>query len=69
MMKAELLTRHQVAARWRTSLRTVDRKRLDGLLAWIDLSGGRGRRPQVRFRLADIEEFEQRMRRIVGDLQ
>ena len=50
-------------------MRTVDRKRLDGLLAWIDLSGGRGRRPQVRFRLADIEEFEQRMRRIVGDLQ
>jgi hypothetical protein len=59
--KVELLTRAQLAQRWHTSARTVDRRRKLGLLPWIDLTGGRGKRPLVRFRLADIEEFEGRM--------
>lgn len=61
MAKVELLTRAQLAQRWHTSARTVDRRRKLGLLPWIDLTGGRGKRPLVRFRLADIEEFEGRM--------
>jgi hypothetical protein len=57
----KLLTRVELAKRWATSERTVDRKRMLGLLPWLDLSGGRGKRPLVRFRLADIEAYEERV--------
>ncbi len=53
------LTREGLANRWEVSRRTIDRKRKLGLLPWVDLSGGIGARPQVRFRLKDIERYEQ----------
>jgi hypothetical protein len=31
------------------------------LSPWIDSAGGQGKRPLVRFRLQDIEEYEARM--------
>ena len=57
----EFITRMDLARRWQTSTRTIDRKRKDGLLPWVDIAGGSGRRPLVRFRLKDIEEYEERM--------
>jgi hypothetical protein len=57
-----LLTREAVAARWSVGLRTVDRLRQNGSLPWVDLNRGRGRKPIVRFCLADIEEYEQTAR-------
>jgi hypothetical protein len=51
-----------LAMRWDTTERTVDRRRALGLLPWVDLARGMGNRPQVRFRLADIEEYERRAR-------
>ena len=56
-----LLTRHDLAKRWTTSLRTIDRRKKLGLLRWIDLSGGIGSRPMIRFRLSDVEEYEKKM--------
>lgn len=56
-----MITRYDLAKRWNCSTRKVDRMRADGLLGWIDLSEGRGARPCVRFRLADIEALEARM--------
>jgi hypothetical protein len=58
--KMGMLNRLDLANRWKTSIRTIDRKRKFGLLPWIDLSGGAGKRPIVRFRLEDIEEYEGR---------
>jgi hypothetical protein len=55
------ITRSDLAKRWHTSTRTIDRKRELGLLPWVDLAQGRGARPCVRFRLADIEALEARM--------
>lgn len=57
-----MLTRKELAARWRTTPRTIDRRRALGLLPYIDLARGVGKRPQVRFRLKDIEEYERRAR-------
>ena len=54
----ELLTRDQLAARWNCSVRKIDRMRTYGLLPWIDISGGEGDRPTVRFAISSIEEFE-----------
>jgi hypothetical protein len=56
-----LLTRHDLAKRWTTSVRTIDRRKNLGLIPWIDLSGGIGNRPMVRFRLSDVEEYEKKM--------
>lgn len=56
------LTREAVATRWCVSLRTIDRRRLDGSLPWVDLNRGRGRKPIVRFMLRDIEDYEQKGR-------
>jgi hypothetical protein len=53
-----MITRFDLAKRWRCSTRKVDRMREEGLLPWVDLSGGRGARACVRFRLADIEALE-----------
>ena len=55
------LTRQQLARRWSVSVRTVDRLRQKGQLPWIDLSGGSGARPVVRFRVSEIEDYESLM--------
>jgi hypothetical protein len=57
----EFITRLDLAKRWQTSTRTIDRKRRLGLLPWVDLAGGAGGRPIVRFRLSDIEDYEIKM--------
>jgi 2-polyprenyl-6-methoxyphenol hydroxylase-like FAD-dependent oxidoreductase len=61
-----MLTRKELAQRWRTTPRTVDRRRMLGLLPWIDLTQGRGSRPQIRFRLEDIVEYERQARMCFG---
>lgn len=53
-----LLTKGQLATRWNCSERKIDRMRTYGVLSWIDLSGGEGNRPTVRFSVSSIEEFE-----------
>ena len=59
-MKSALLTRNHLAKRWLCSTRKVDRLRKSGQLAWIDLTGGKGKRPVVRFKVEHILEFEKR---------
>jgi light-regulated signal transduction histidine kinase (bacteriophytochrome) len=56
-----MITRFDLAKRWKCSTRKVDRMREQGLLAWVDLTRGRGAGPCARFRLADIEALESRM--------
>lgn len=51
-------TRRKLAKRYDVSERTVDRWREQGLIAWLDLSGGKGKRPTVRFTLDAVLEFE-----------
>lgn len=55
------MTRQELAARWRVSIRTIDRLRGIGELRWVDIADGRGARPCVRFRLADILALESRL--------
>jgi hypothetical protein len=55
------LTREQLASRWNVSVRTVDRLRQRGQLSWVDVSGGAGARPLVRFSLREIEAYESAM--------
>ncbi len=57
-----MLTRQDLAKRWLTTPRTIDRRRAFGLLPWVDLARGTGGRPQIRFRLEDVEEYERRAR-------
>ncbi len=57
-----MITRFELAKRWKCSTRKIDRIRKDGLLAWVDLSQGRGGRPCVRFHLEDVEAYERRAR-------
>lgn len=57
---AVFITREGLARRWSVSVRTIDRRRRDGILAWVDLNNGRGSKPIVRFPLKTIEEYEQR---------
>jgi hypothetical protein len=57
-----MMTRKDLAKRWKTTPRTIDRRRVLGLLPWVDLALGIGKRPQVRFRLEDVEEFERQAR-------
>lgn len=61
-----MITRFDLAERWKCSTRKVDRVREQGLLAWVDLSQGRGGRPCVRFRLEDVEEYERQARLYPG---
>jgi hypothetical protein len=61
-----MLTRRQLAQRWQTTPRTIDRRRMLGLLPWIDLTQGKGGRPQIRFLLEDVQAFEQQARLCVG---
>ncbi len=53
-----MLTRKDLAKRWKTTARTIDRRRAMGLLPWVDLARGTGNRPQIRFLIEDIEDFE-----------
>jgi hypothetical protein len=62
MTDQTLLTRQELAERWQCSSRTLDRLRDQGRLPWLNIASG-NRRPLIRFRLADIEEFEARIRR------
>ena len=62
MESSKLMTREDVRKRWGVGLRTIDRLRLCGKLSWVDVSAGRGARPIVRFRMADILQFEAEMR-------
>ena len=62
-----MLTRKKLAKRWDTTERTVDRRRALGLLAWVDLARGTGKRPQIRFRLEDVEEYERQARLCPGE--
>ena len=57
-MDRALIKRQELAERWNCSTRKVDRLRKSGLLAWIDLTGGRGKKPLVRFQLKQIIDFE-----------
>lgn len=57
-----MLTIIDLAKRWKTTPRTIDRRRSLGLLPWINLARGMGKRPQIRFQLEDIEEYERRAR-------
>jgi hypothetical protein len=60
------LSRTELALRWNVSTKTVDRLRQRGILPWVDMSAGPGKRPLVRFMLADIELFEQQIRQAAG---
>jgi hypothetical protein len=61
-----MLTRKKLAQRWDTTERTIDRRRSLGLLPWVDLARGTGKRPQIRFRLEDVEEYERQGRLCPG---
>ena len=41
----EFFTRQELAARWKTSVRTIDRRRELGLLPWVDLAGAEATDP------------------------
>jgi hypothetical protein len=68
MNRESLLTRQALKERWNIGLRTIDRLRQSGKLAWVDISGGRGARPIVRFALADITEFERSVRQCPAEM-
>jgi hypothetical protein len=55
----EMFTKKGVANRWNCSTRKIDRLRKAGKLAWVDISGGLGSRPMVRFRVEDILVYEE----------
>jgi hypothetical protein len=55
------LSREDLSKRWALTTRTIDRQRNIGLLPWCDLSNGVGKRPIVRFKLSDIEEYERKV--------
>jgi len=62
-----MLTRVGLAKRWDTTPRTIDRRRALGLLPWIDLTRGTGKRGQIRFKLEDVEEYERQARLCPGE--
>jgi hypothetical protein len=55
-MSCELLTKKEVMARLKVCRRTVDRMRKKGQLPYLDLATGR--KPLVRFKVADIVALE-----------
>jgi hypothetical protein len=57
-----MLTRRELPKRWQTTPRTIDRRRTLGLLPWVDLARGTGKRPQVRFKIEDVLEYERQAR-------
>lgn len=60
METEQFLTGKDVAKRWGVHPQTVNRRRKQGLLNWINLNAGISERPIVRFRLSDIIEFEKK---------
>ncbi len=62
MTSDQHFSRQALAVRWNTSTRTIDRLRQAGKLPWIDIAGGRGARPIVRFTVEDVETYERAMR-------
>jgi hypothetical protein len=58
----DFLSREELAKRWDVSVRTVDRLRISGRIPWVDIAGGAGRRPIVRFKIQDIAAYENRYR-------
>lgn len=54
----EFYSRQQLAKRWNCSTRKIDRLRNLGLLPWLDLTAGLGKKPLVRLHLEDILAFE-----------
>ena len=52
-------SRIDVAKRWGCSVRKIDRLRMLGLLPWLDLTAGLGKKPLVRIRRADVVLFEE----------
>ena len=57
-MEQSFVNRQQLAERWQCSVRKIDRLRNLGLLSWVDLTAGQGKRPLVRFRCEDVTAFE-----------
>jgi len=58
-MADTFVSRRELARRWGCSLKTIDRLRCTGRLAWVDLGArGTGTRPTIRFRMSDILVFE-----------
>ncbi len=56
-----LLTEKEVAEWLQVSRRTLIRWRQLGQgPKWIDISGGRGRKPMIRYRMSDVLEFLRR---------
>jgi len=66
MKEQKFLTREQLSLRWGVSTRTIDRRRTSGVLPWRDFTIGMGTRPQVRFSIDDVAEFERRTRMSPG---
>lgn len=62
----ELLTRFKLANRWGCSTKKIDRLREQGLLPWVDLTAGLGKRPSVRLRRADVLSFEEKYLMDIG---
>lgn len=57
--QTNFLTRRELAARWGTSLRTINRLRDEMGLPWVDLAQGRRKKPIIRFRASDVAAFEE----------
>ena len=57
-----LLTRNDLAKRWKLSGRSIDRMRQIGILPWHDLTNGQSKKPIVRFKQDDIEAYEEQTR-------
>ena len=71
MIKTDLitdgfLTKKQLAERWACCERTIERIVGDGLLATLDISGGKGVKRTLRFSLNDVRSFEAHNRKAVG---
>jgi hypothetical protein len=66
-MSDTMISRQKLAERWGCSCRTIDRLRVNGLIPWVDLVAGRGNKPLVRFRLEDVQAYEQRFRQCPSD--
>ena len=66
MTDQTLFTRSELAERWACSTKTIDRLKRMGRLAWINISGRRGRRALIRFPLNGIEKFEQTTEQMAG---
>ena len=56
------LSRKELGERWNVQPKTIDRMRQRGLLPWLDLSGGKGGKTLVRFKIGDVEAYETRNR-------